>query len=112
MLMFHNMRVRHTNIGIVTNQLALDDNFETLYQWILVDKFGNSLSKKDMKDESKGQIITLINSGGIASLFTADLKAKDSIVFIPNKNTLPWKPAQGHHMSCRTPQAPDWQALD
>ena len=62
---------------------------EDLYVGILM-KFSDigGLSKKDMKDESKGQIITLINSGGIASLFTADLKAKDSIVFIPNKNTL------------------------
>ena len=46
------------------------------------------LSKKDMKDESKGQIITLINTGSIASIFTADLKSKDQIVFIPNKSTL------------------------
>ena len=46
------------------------------------------LSKKDMRDESKGQIITQINSGGIASVFTSELKAKDQIVFIPNMDTL------------------------
>lgn len=46
------------------------------------------LSKKDMKNESKGQIITLINNGGIASIFTADLKSKDQIVFIPNASSL------------------------
>lgn len=46
------------------------------------------LSKKDMKDESKGQIITLINNGGIASIFTMDLKSKDRIVFIPSAATL------------------------
>lgn len=68
-------------------RVSRDD--EDLFVGILL-KFDDigGLSKKDMKDESKGQIITLINSGGIASIFTADLKSKDQIVFIPNKATL------------------------
>lgn len=62
---------------------------EELFVGILL-KFESigGLSKKDMRDESKGQIITLINNGGIASIFTGDLKSKDQIVFIPNKETL------------------------
>lgn len=62
---------------------------EDLYVGILL-KFESigGLSKKDMRDESKGQIITLINNGGIASVFTNELKAKECIVFIPDKSTL------------------------
>ncbi len=46
------------------------------------------LTGKDKNDESKGSIITLINNGAIASLYTSELKSEDSIVFIPTVDTL------------------------
>lgn len=46
------------------------------------------LSVKDKNDESKGSIINLINSGGMKTLFTAQLAAEDAIIFIPDAETL------------------------
>ena len=83
--------VFETAVGIMKSnklfRVSRDD--EDLFVGILL-KFDDigGLSKRDMKDESKGQIITLINNGGIGSIFTNDLKSKDQIVFIPNADTL------------------------
>lgn len=46
------------------------------------------LSKKDMKDESKGSIINLINNGRIQNIYDSELAEEEAIVFIPDKDTV------------------------
>lgn len=46
------------------------------------------LSKKDMKDESKGSIINLINNGRIQNIYDSELADEEAIVFIPDKDTV------------------------
>lgn len=46
------------------------------------------LSSKDKNDESKGQIISLINNGTMSVMLTELLMNEDAVVFIPNEATV------------------------
>lgn len=46
------------------------------------------LSKKDMRDESKGAIVNAISSGKLSSIYTSELAKEDAVLFIPNKDTV------------------------
>lgn len=46
------------------------------------------LSKKDMRDESKGAIVNAISAGTMSSIYTAELAKEDAVLFIPNKDTV------------------------
>lgn len=62
---------------------------ETYYvgAYLPLDLIGG-LSKKDMRDESKGAIVNAISKGTLASIYNSDLAKENAVLFIPNADTV------------------------
>lgn len=68
---------------------TLNRNGETTYVGILLRASDiGGLSKKDCKDEAKGSIVELINSGSMKALVTQSLMEENVFVFVPDVDTL------------------------
>lgn len=71
--------------------MAVSYNGETVYVGMLLDTNDPSIggfNKKSLRDEDKGQIIELINSGRISAYIPADYLDEEKIIIIPDAVTL------------------------
>lgn len=71
-----------------TNFVVQKDGEDVFVGMLLKAADIGGLDKKAMRDEDKGSIVELINSGSIAVYVPADLLEAEELVIIPNTNTL------------------------